>query len=165
MYDDSVEAGGEARVFDLLAVGVVFGSGEFRVVGLPHQGRQAHVDGRIFDAVDAACFVVLADEAERIEDLGFVAALVVDATVAASLPAGLRHEGGHELDVKAMASELSDAGCAFHQKPFWTDPSALEVIGVGSVEEHDGAGGRFFSEGGAFPFDAEERASAGGFTV
>jgi hypothetical protein len=62
------------------------------------------IDQRGGDAVDAAAVVVLAVEAVTVEDLHLVAALDVDAAVAASLTLGLGQVGYAELDVEVEAA-------------------------------------------------------------
>src|SRR5439155_1533611 len=64
-----------------LAARIEARGGEVDVVGLPAQGRQAHVDLRLELLIEAAAFVVLALEAEAVEDLAFVAVLEIDAAV------------------------------------------------------------------------------------
>src|SRR5262249_55707614 len=58
------------------------------------------IDERLGDAVDAAAVVVVALEAIAVEHLDFVAALHIDAAVAASLAGCLWHIGDAELDVE-----------------------------------------------------------------
>ena len=63
MNHDSVVAGGDASVFDLFAVFEAWG-GELDVVGLPSEGREAHVHrGRLF-AVEGAAEIELSLDSE-----------------------------------------------------------------------------------------------------
>lgn len=110
----AVVGDGEAGVSGFLAGGVVLGGGEVDVVGLPGEGREAEVFAGGGDFVEAAAFVVFAFEAEAVEHLDFVAALEVDAAVAAGLATGVGHEGEAEFDVGGEALELVLAGDAFH---------------------------------------------------
>ncbi len=65
------------------------GVGEVHVVGLPDQRRQAHVHLRRHPGVNAAALVVLAVQAERVEDLHLVVIDLVEAAVAPTLAAGV----------------------------------------------------------------------------
>ena len=173
LHDYAVQAGGEARIFYLFALCIVFCSRELGVVGLPDQGGQAHIHRGVFNAVNTSGFIVFAKESEGVEHLRFVTALVIDAAVAAALSARARHVRSHELDMESMAPELLDAGGAFHQQTVLRHASALKLISAGAVEEDDRAGRRFLSEGRALPLGADEgsfarcvaREDDGGFGV
>ena len=108
---DAVVIDGDSRRRDDFFA-VVFGGGEVDVVGLPGERGQAHVDVGIFQLVEAAAFVVFSFEAERIEHLHFVAALQIDAAVAAGLAAVFGHVGQAELDVEFAACRISDCWCS-----------------------------------------------------
>ena len=56
--------------------------------------------------VDAAALVVLAVQAERVEDLHLVMVDLVEAAVAAALAAAVRPEGQQEFDVGGVVVEL-----------------------------------------------------------
>ncbi len=173
LHDYAVQAGGEARIFYLFALCIVFCSRELGVVGLPDQGGEAHIHRRIFNAVNTSGFIVFAKESEGVEHLRFVTALVIDAAVAAALSARARHVRSHELDMETVAAKLLNAGGAFHQQTVLRHASALKLISAGAVEEDDRAGRRFFSERGALPLGANEgslarcvaREDDGGFGV
>src|SRR4051794_4682163 len=77
----------DADGLDLLAVAADRGV-EVDVVALPDGGGLAGVDLRLGDLVDPAAVVVLAVEAVAVEDLDLVAALEIDAAVAAGLARG-----------------------------------------------------------------------------
>src|SRR5262249_45224115 len=96
---DAVVENRHAARLDLLAV-LARRGGELDVVTLPDGRRLAGVDEWGGDAVDGAAVVVLALEAIAIEHLDFVAALDVDAAVAAALAGLLGHVGHPELDVQ-----------------------------------------------------------------
>ncbi len=91
--------------FDLLAV-LGDGVGEVDVVRLPLERRQAHVDLRLELGVDAAALVVLAVEAEAVEDLHLVHVDLVEAAVAAALVAGVGAVRLQELEVDRVVVEL-----------------------------------------------------------
>ena len=59
MNDDTIEAYGHAGILDLFAV-LPFCCGEVNVVSLPGEWRQAGVEPRCGDAVDAASLVLFA---------------------------------------------------------------------------------------------------------
>ena len=103
----AVVADGHAGVFDLLAVFVEARCSEDDVVGLPLERRGAHVDPGSGDAVDSPTLVRAALEAVTVEDLDLVASLEIDAAVSAALSPGLGLEGGAELEVDLVVSELS----------------------------------------------------------
>ena len=89
----------DAGFFDYFAGVIADGIGEFDVIGLPGQRREAHVDLGRQTGVNTAAFVIFAFQAERIEDLHFVMIDLVEAAVAAPLAAGVGAEGEHEFDV------------------------------------------------------------------
>ena len=107
MDDHAVVLDRHACVFGLIALLVISSGSEVDVVRLPREWRKAHVDRRSRDRVDPSAFVVLAFQAKRIEYLAFVAALDVDAAVAAALAACGRHERRAELDVQQVVAKLS----------------------------------------------------------
>src|SRR5262249_48704158 len=90
---------------DLFATAVETRGREVNVIRLPRERRQAHIHERRVLRVEAAAFVVLALEAEAVEDLEFVAVLHVDAAVGPALPAGVRHERQEELQVNLVVLE------------------------------------------------------------
>ena len=149
--DGAVVGDGEAGVGGFVAGGVVLGGGEVDVVGLPGEGREAEVLAGGGDFVEAAAFVVFAVEAEAVEHLDFVAALEVDAAVAAGLAPGVGHEREAEFDVGGEALELVFAGDAFHEQAVLGDAGFGEAVDAFAVEEDGGAGRRWgvFGGGGA----------------
>ena len=93
------------RVGGLLAVGIELGGGELDVIGLPLEGREAHVHLGRGVLVDAAALVIEALEAEAIEDLDFVAVLEVEAAVGATLATAERLERQEEFEVQFEIGE------------------------------------------------------------
>src|SRR4051794_32871132 len=81
----------DAVVLDFDASNLLVGFGIDRlgfpldIISLPRQRRIAHVDLGLFAAIKAAAFVVLAFEAEAVEDLNLVLAMEINAAVAATL--------------------------------------------------------------------------------
>src|SRR5690606_4420610 len=141
-------------ILGLFPLVVVAGSLELDVVGLPHQRREAGVHGRLGDLIDAAALVVFPFQAERVEHLHFIAALDIDAAVAAPLAAGLGHEGSTELDVERMVAELF-LGIAVgrHEITVFGHLAVVPLVGVLAVEEDDGVLGRLGAERGALALD------------
>ena len=119
-------------LFDLLSV-LELGGCEINIIGLPAQGREAHVEAWCGDAVDAAEFIHPAVEAKGVEDLSLKAPLVVDATVAAALAAVKGFVGGHNLDVAAVVTELA-LGFGLGHEPVLVRPRVDPLVGVGAVE-------------------------------
>src|SRR5262249_50879855 len=70
------------------------------VIALPDGWRLAGVHFRHGHAVHCAAVADLTFQAVAVEHLHFIAALDIDAAVAATLPLGLRHVGDAELDVQ-----------------------------------------------------------------
>src|SRR4051794_27470773 len=105
LYENAVEADGDAGLSDNLVI-LAHGVREVDVVGLPGQRREAHVELRLGLGVDAAGLVVLAVQAEGVEDLDLVVVDHVEAAVTATLAAGVRAEGEHELSVDGVVLEL-----------------------------------------------------------
>lgn len=163
--EDAIVADGEAGGGGFLAVGVVFRGGEIDIVGLPGERWEAEVLAGGGDFVEAAAFVVFAVEAEAVEHLDFVAALEVDAAVAAGLATGVGHEGEAEFDVGGEALELVLAGDAFHEEAVLGDAGFGEAIDAFAVEEDGGAGGRWGVFGGRGAVGAGHFEEAGALAV
>ena len=152
---DAVLPDGEACVGGLLVGGVELRRPEADVVGLPALRLAAGVGARRALAVDRAAVAVAALQAEGVEHLHLVAALHVDAAVAAVLSGVrgvlLRH---HELDVQPARAELGaradvaraglDLGRVLVQRPAGGARSVARGVGVAraprvertAVEEH-----------------------------
>ena len=163
--DGAVVGDGEAGVGGFLAGGVVLSGGEVDVVGLPGEGWEAEVLAGGGDFVEAAAFVVFAVEAEAVEHLNFVAALEVDAAVAAGLATGVGHEGEAEFDVGGEALELVLAGDAFHEQAVLGDAGVGEAVDAFAVEEDGGASGRWGVFGGGVAVGAGHFEDAGALAV
>ena len=105
MNDDPVVAGGDAGVLDLFAVLEPRGR-EFNVIGLPGEGREAHVQVGSLLAVEGAAEIKLSLYSEGIENLGLVVVEDVDSTVSTVLVArfGFWFVRGAEFE---MQSEIS----------------------------------------------------------
>ncbi len=145
---DTVVLNRRPGIFGLLSRVIKFRGVILDVVRLPAQRRETHVDIRLADFVDAAAFVVLTGEPERVQHLDFVAALQVTAAVAAGLTTCVGHEARHKLDVQLEAAELLFAGHTLHQQFVITDPATFKVICSGSVEQNNGTLRRFASDRG-----------------
>ena len=148
---DAVLPDADARRLDLPAA-LELGGVEVDVVGLPDGGGLAGVDAWGGHLVDSPAVVVPALEAVAVEDLDLVAALEIDAAVAAPLALGLGHVGDAELDVepevaverppgldvapldlhRAALDELPRRGRAV--------PGLDPLVQVLAVEQDDGAG-------------------------
>ena len=132
--DDAVELDGHGGPGGALAVGIEFGIREINVVGLPREGREAHVDGRRGDGVDAAGFIHEAIEAEGIENLGFPSAAKIDPAVSATLPAGVRLVGGEEFEVEGVVLEGLLAGGAGGEEEAVFHLRVGPSVGAGAIE-------------------------------
>jgi len=154
--DDAVVTDRYLGVLGFLALGVVFGGSVVDVVGLPRQGREAHVLIGIFDLVQSTAFVVLAGQRERIENLHFVAALQVTPAVGTPLTAGLGHVRGAEFQVQRAIAELLFAFHPLHQQAVVGHAAPFEFICRGAVEQDHRFSGRFQAERGALAFDLLE---------
>src|SRR5262249_45356762 len=121
------------------------------------QRREAHVEVRVAHLVNAAALVVVPLQAEAIENLHLVAALEIDAAVAARLPTGVRHEGELKLGVNPAALKHAVSGGAVHEQLVFGQ-LPVEVVGRGAVEEDDGFLRRLGPEGRALALDFFERA-------
>ena len=146
MDGDAVVADGDDGVGGLLAVLVELGGGEVDVVGLPLQGREAHVHLGRGVLIDAAALVIEALEAEAVEDLDFVAVLEVQAAIGATLAAAERLERQEEFEVQFKISEgLLGLRVGFEEAA-GVDLAVDEGVGVLSIEED----GRTLGGGEAF---------------
>jgi hypothetical protein len=90
MNDHAVKLHGESRPGGAGAGGIKLRRDELHVVGLPRERRQAHVQTRFRDGIEAAAFVLLAFEAKGVEHLRLPASAVIHAAVAAMLTASDR---------------------------------------------------------------------------
>ena len=99
MDDHTVMADGDHSVDGLQASSIKLGGGEIHIVGLPLQGREAHVHLGRGILINPAAFVIEASEAEAVEDLDFIAMLEVEAAISPTLAATERLEGQEELEV------------------------------------------------------------------
>src|SRR5262245_3773487 len=82
------------------------GGGEIDVVGLPSQGRQAHINERIGLLIKPAAFVVEPLQAEAVENLQLIAVLQIDATISTALSGGVGHEGKSKFQMQDKVLEL-----------------------------------------------------------
>ena len=106
MNHDPVVAGGDTGVLDLLAVLETRGS-EFDVIGLPREGREAHVHHRRFLAVEGAAEIELSLDPKGVEDLSLVVVEDIDSAVSPVLVARLDLwlERGTKFEVKGEVAK------------------------------------------------------------
>ena len=97
---------GNDRALGLMTGIVELRRGKIDVIGLPLARRQRDIDVRRLLAVDRGGLARVLGQAEGIEYLDLVAAVLIDAAVAPALPAQGRHEGHAELNVQLVAAEL-----------------------------------------------------------
>ncbi len=124
-----------------LPSGLKLRAAKFDVVRLPSQRGQTHIYERFCFLVDAAALVVQAFESERVEHLDLVLVFEINAAVAPSLSAGVRHEGGAELDMQQKILEAVPSNGRHSEQVTFLNFADRPGVGVRSVKEHDRAGG------------------------
>ena len=97
--DDAVVQNGDIRFAELFAAGREFCCGKRNVVRLPPERWKAHVDVRGFKPIQRGAIVELKFQAERIENLNFVATLQIEPAVSAILSSSVRHVRDTEFAV------------------------------------------------------------------
>ncbi len=139
---DAIVPNRHDRVFDFLPFGVGHGVGEVHIVGLPGQWWEAHIDERFRLGVDAATFVVLSFESERIENLDLVVIDLIESAVPTALTACGGFERKHEFDVHRVVVELVFGPNVFsigvQQLGCFVETPAIEGITVSSIKKNLG---------------------------
>lgn len=156
LHEDAVEEHGHAGVGSFVAFLVEAGSSEVDVVGLPAEGREAHVELGFGSPVNASGVSFVKIGAEGIEDLNFVSTLKIDAAVATALSAFERSVGGAEFEVEVMVSKGEMADGAFGQVTEMIDMAVLKGSGIEAVVKKDGIDGSFLTEGLGLSFNTFE---------
>ena len=105
-------------------------SREVNVVGLPLERRQAGVDPRGRDRIDAATLVMPPVQAKAVENLHLVTTLDIDAAVPAALTAIEWLIGEAEFDVPEGVAEGLLAGYPLHQQAIVRESPVHEGVGL-----------------------------------
>jgi hypothetical protein len=151
MHEHAVVRHRDGRSALLLAIGIDLAGAIFDVVGLPDERRKTHIHVGGPRSVNAAAFVVLAFEPKAIEDLDFIAALQIDAAVAAPLATGRRLKWRAEFDVQLEIGELA-FGRVRHAQKIADHLLFAPFIRIGSVEQNDRTFRRLGADGRALTF-------------
>ena len=144
---------------DLLSSRIKSRRPKLDLVRLPLPGGQAVVRGGGALPIESPAVVVLALEAERIENLHLVPALHVDPGIAAGLASGGGHGGRLELDVQQKVAERAGGFTTNLQQPLGREPGSFELGRRAPIEQHDRPGGRDRTDGGAGAVDGEQAAN------
>ena len=124
--DNAIVTHREFGGFFLRAVVVEAGGAELDVVRLPTLGRKACVHKRRGNVVQATAIAGgLGQDAERIQQLDFVAVLDVNAAVAASLAKRTGHEGHVEFEVEFAVANFRLGGIGAGVR---LDPHAAVIV-------------------------------------
>ena len=143
VHHHAIQLDGDPGVGQLFAGVIVTGGGEVGVVGLPHERGQAHVQVGLADGVQSAALVVFPLEAKRVEHLGLVPTLVVQATVAPALATGGGHVREAKLEVDGEVLEGLDAGGSLLEQPLRSAGSLFPVLlkgRLGAIKEDNRLG-------------------------
>ena len=98
----SIEPYRKFCVGGFFAVGIETRGDELDVVRLPSHRWESCIKVSSLDTVDSSAGISFVVEPERIEDLCFVSALVIDAAITATLPHRLGNKRGTELKVESI---------------------------------------------------------------
>ncbi len=104
MNGNAVVQHGNACIADLFTGLIISRRPKGNVIGLPSERREGHVLIRWNITIERSTLVELPLEAERIENLHFVATLQINAAVRATLRSCIRHIRQQELQVKLVIS-------------------------------------------------------------